>query len=327
LEDLSGTVNGLDAALGDLRAQGYIYGRGWEAQVEELQERWPAQRRDATRQLERERRSLNTAVSNVTDFVDRASRSRDTALVDTAEDRVWSFERRVREAEQRVRGAFDQAASSVNALQAEFNRARAVLEAVDEASFSLFPEEHAFAVAEAAWEARGNEPIDGVLFLTDSRVIFEKREKVTTKKFLFIPTERKMVQEMLWYAPVGGVEVRDVQDEKRFLRRNKELLVLRMEGGEGPPEVIMDLKRIDNETWSRWIRRAREGRLEGERFDAVPPAPESAAEEESAPEAESASESDAVPTRCPSCGADLPTIYKGMHEVSCEYCGTTVPLT
>ncbi len=331
LEDLTTTVTGLDPALEDLRAREYIFGRGWEARVAEIQKQWPAQRRDAVRQLERERRSLNSAVATVADFVSRAARSRDGALVDTADDRVWSFERRVREAEQRVRGSFDQVGASVSALRAEFAQARAVLEAVDAASFSLFPDEHPFAVVEAAWEAKGNEPIEGMLFLTDSRVIFEKRDRVTTKKFLFIPTERKMVQELLWQAPVGGVDVLDVQDEKRFLRRNKELLVLRMDGGEGPPEVVVDLKRGTNETWSQWIRRAREGRLEAERFVATPPAADvtgtraPASSESDGPESEQPA-AQKLPTRCPSCGAALPTIYKGMHQVTCDYCGATVSL-
>ena len=31
-----------------------------------------------------------------------------------------------------------------------------------------------------------------------------------------------------------------------------------------------------------------------------------------------------LPTKCPSCNAPLPPIYKGMQQVECEYCGTAV---
>jgi uncharacterized Zn-finger protein len=60
------------------------------------------------------------------------------------------------------------------------------------------------------------------------------------------------------------------------------------------------------------IRRVKTGQLDAERVEA----PEGEAGEE-------ISSAD-LPTVCPSCGGKLPPIFKGMHEVTCEYCGTLV---
>ena len=314
IEDLTNTVSGLDNQVHDLRSRGYIFEPAWEMQVSDLQSQWDERSHEAQTVLNRERRTLESTLRTVEDAVERAVRN--YSLVDSADSRVDALERRAREARRRVEGSYDQTAKEISQLHAEISRARSLLELLDGASFRLYPDEHGYRASKAAWEPQGNEPIEGLLFLTDSRLIFEQRQEVATKKFLFITTEKKMVQELLWHAPVGGVEVLEVEDQKRFMRRNRELLILRLEGGDGPPEITVNLQEDTNEEWRRLLQRARDGDLvvaekpetPGESLSGTSPAPEPAV----------------IPTECPNCGAPLPTFYQGMHQITCEYCGATV---
>ena len=318
LEDMTGIVGGLGERVADLRARGYYFGRGWEEQTATLQEQWSEQREDSLGILEQESEVLGSTARDVEGLLQRASRN--PALFATADSRLGAFERRVNEAERRVTGSFDQTQRDVSLLQREIARATDLLDLLESASFRLYPQEHGFAACEAEWLPKGNEPIEGILFLTDSRLLFEQRQEIVTKKVLFFATEKKLVQELLWQAPVGGIEVLEIQDKKKFLAARKEFLTLRMEGGDGPPEVLLNLRRTDNEEWARLIRRAGEGQFAAEQRDAEMPSPQQESAEGEAGGAEQAP----LPTKCPSCHAALPTIYRGMQQITCEYCGTLI---
>lgn len=323
LENMTGRISGMGNRMADLRARGYWFGRGWEDEVSALQGQWDAQRGQAVGILERERSVLHASSLEVDRLLDRAQSN--AALFDTANNRLFDLERRTGEAERRVRGAYDQVQATMAVLEREMAGAEAVMEALETASFQLFPDEHGFAVCQAEWHARGTEPLEGLLFLTDSRLIFEQRQKVVTKKFLFIATEKETIQELQWQAPVGGIEILEVEDKKAFMS-TQEFLALRLEGGEGPPEVELRLKNAANEAWAKLLRQAKEGRFDVERFDANPleEMQEQAVKADAAAEAGDQMESKNLPTRCPNCNGQLPTIYKGMTEITCEYCGSVV---
>jgi len=91
-----------------------------------------------------------------------------------------------------------------------------------------------------------------------------------------------------------------------------------------------------NEDWARLIKRAKEGQFDFERAEAAQPAASPAAPAAAAapaapataPAAETPEAAAApLPTKCPSCGAALPTLYKGMREIRCAYCDTLIRLS
>ncbi len=329
LDTLTTQLNGLLTGISDLRARGYRYGRGWESQIASLQGAWARQREEATRILEDERRNLESASYDIQNLLNRAMR--ESGLAAAADSRVNEFERRIADAERRVYGVYEGTRQAAGNLRAELDEAETVIEALESASFQLFPEESGLHVCKAEWYARGAEPLEGLLFLTDARLLFEQRQEVVTKKVLFFKTEKKMEQELLWYAPIGGIEVVGMEDKKELLKARKELLILRLEGGDAPQEVTLNLMDARNEAWARLIKRAQEGQFDFERADAVQPtapagglgpAAEAPVAETASPPAETAP----LPTKCPSCGAALPTIYKGMREIRCAYCDTLIRL-
>lgn len=67
---------------------------------------------------------------------------------------------------------------------------------------------------------------DGVLYLTDQRLIFEQKEEVATRKILFITTAKKKIQEMEWALPISLLET--VQVRKMGMLKNEDYLDLHL---------------------------------------------------------------------------------------------------
>ncbi|MBN1248099.1 MAG: zinc ribbon domain-containing protein [Anaerolineae bacterium] len=320
LENVSHSLDTLSGDLSDVRARGYRFGRNWETQLGNLLNQWPGQRSQAMAFLEDEQRALQRAASDVEMLLNRAGR--DTGLISTAESRIRAVQSSVSSAEHRVRGTYDTTQSQASALRAEVARASFLLDALDTASFDLLPDEHGVAACEATWTSDQQEP-QGYLFLTDARLLFEQREEVATKKVLFITTQKELIQEKLWESPIGAVEELEAEDKKGFLSR-KEMLTLRFSERtrEIPSDVTLQLKGSDNDTWRSLIRQVKSGQIDSDRFGA--PAPEELLTEEVTQEA--AAPEKELPTVCPNCNAPLPPVFKGMRQVTCDYCGTVINL-
>jgi hypothetical protein len=310
LDSTRHTVESLESEIAGLRSRGYHYHSGWEEQAAALRARWPEQESDARRLVDDQRRRLQSSANSVEQLLRRAERQH--SLAPQLDRRLSDLERQIDEAQRRVRGVFDSTESAANSLRGELHQARFVMDNIESASFDLYPEEHPIAACKAVWVSDREEP-EGLLFLTDGRLIFEQREKKATKKILFIATEKELVQEMLWDSPIGNIEETESEDKRAFLKR-KELLTLRFteRTRDLPSDATVRLKGSTNETWTSLIRRAKTGQLDTERIESP--------EEEAGEEISSAD----LPTVCPSCGGKLPPIFKGMREVTCDYCGTLV---
>ncbi|MDF1514980.1 MAG: hypothetical protein P1S60_14310, partial [Anaerolineae bacterium] len=269
LDDVTHNLDVLSQKMGDVRARGYRFGRAWEEQIASIQMRWPEQRQISLRLLEDQRNVLQRSARDVEQLLQQAARN--AGMIATAESRILSFQQSVNAAESRVRNTFDTTQRQAFQLQKELDDAVFVLDAMDNASFDLLPDEHAVAACKATWSSDPDEP-EGLLFLTDARLIFEQRQEIATKKVLFVTTQKKLVQELMWDSPIGAVEELESEDQKAFLRR-KEMLTLRFSERtrDIPSDVTLQLAGADNETWTGLIRRAKSGQIDADRFGAPPP--------------------------------------------------------
>jgi hypothetical protein len=318
LDDVTQNLDVLGQKLGDVRARGYRFGRDWDSNIESLQMRWPEQRQISLRLLEDQRRVLQRSAREVEQLLQQATRN--TSLISSVESRIAGFQTSVATSENRVRNTFDSMQQQAWKVQKELDDALFLLDSLDSASFDVLPDEHGVAVCKAIWTSDQEEP-EGLLFLTDARIIFEQRQEVATKKVLFVTTQKKLIQEMLWDSPIGAVDELESEDKKKFLQR-KEMLTLRFSERtrDIPSDVILQLMGTDNETWTSLIRRVKSGQIDAERFGAPPPEEQLAAEIE----AEIKEPEKELPTQCASCNAPLPPVFKGMKQIECEYCGAMV---
>jgi hypothetical protein len=321
LSSVGSKVDGLDHEIAQLRARGYRFGRSLEDRAATLKSRWPEQQRSANNLLQDKRRVLQNAANETQRLLSQAERN--PGMLDTVDNRLWALENQANEAQRNVQGVFSSTEQEINKLQGEMREVRFMLDSLDSASFDLLPGEHAVAACKVQWVSDNQQP-EGLLFLTDSRVIFEQREERVIKKKLF-SSEKELVQKKLWDTPVGAIADLQMEDKKSGLLGlgRQELLTFSFveRTRELPSDATLHLKGgATNENWLTMIRQVKSGQINADLLGAPTPQELLAAQTE----AEAAKPVAELPTRCPACNATLPPIYKGMKQVECQYCGMMI---
>jgi len=318
IETTAGEVEALPQRITQLVSRGYRYSHDWQTRAAALNEGWPKRRREALNLLQNQARDLGNQGRESARLCDRSALS-DTEL-DQLGHRLSQLQSALNSAESAVRAVLDSSAKQLDQLQREFQSVEFMLDSLDTASFELYPDEAGVAASEVVWANHPDEP-QGILFLTNGRLILEQREKKAKKKVLFVTTESELVQQKLWESTIGNLAELAAEDQKKFLS-HKELLHLSFReytsGLHG--EVTLHLKDTTNEIWASLIQFVSSGELEAGPGE-VQPAAASAPAGAAAPEPPKA-----IPTRCPACGGQLPPLVKGMRELVCEYCSTSIRL-
>ncbi len=316
---MSRDVGELEDYISEIRSMGYVFGGEWEGKAESVQTRWPKEQRTAERELDQQAQIVRDSAREVEQLLNRAERSHN--LLDDLERKLQSFENEISAAEQNVRRSFERTSGEIGGIYEEIEWAKFMLENLRDASFKLNPTENGVAACKAKWLSKKGEP-EGVLYLTDQRVIYEQIEEVATKKVLFIATEKETVRELRWEAPVGAIDKFGAEDKGGVLGFGvKELLTLNFnrDAQDVPDEITMRfLDYADNELWENLIEQVKSGRIEKSKYSGAVSKVETSVETQE--------ETKSYPTICPSCGGKLPKAFKGMQQLECEFCGNVVSL-
>lgn len=307
---LDSSLNSLPAALEEVRQRGYVYRGYLENKIEVLRRQWQGLRDRVDSEAAQQGRLLMREADGLQRRLSRMGSDLHAATLDAIERDIDALEGKVDDVVRALQGTFDTIESNTHQTERQIQSVRWVQEQVAAASFGLRPEENAIEAVSAQYLTDGDDGPKGILYLTDQRLLFEQKEDIATKKFLFVTTERERVQKLLLEAPIGGVQPQ--ASERGALMFKKELLEVALTSA----DVSQALFRLeaDSESWAALIGRVRTGEIAGERIDA---------EEAPPPAAPTA----AAPTVCPTCGANITTeIVKGMQSVTCEYCGTVIRL-
>jgi len=298
--DLEGGIADLQEQVAHVRSRGYRYKNYLERKLETLEKKW----REAEPTV---RRELNVAETELAPMYDRVARSRNARQVADLRARVDAARSSINAAFSNVRQTFYQTGQQIREVVW-------LLEQVDEASFDLASGENPVQAVEADWVDYGSEEPEGVLYLTDQRMIFEQKQKVATKKVLFVTTESEMVQELLLETPIDTIG--EVKTSKKGVLGGKKFLDVTFSGG-NVLGAKFQIKGQDNEAWATLVKRVTSGDISHERFvfDGEDLEAEQAALEEAFSEA---------PTECSSCGAPVEVEMGAERQVTCEYCGTVM---
>ena len=318
VEDLGSTVSGLDRRIESLREKGYAFEKKMEGQTQDLVKEWNKIAPGLLRQIESEAKSLEDDLRPLESQLgllagDRGMPKTLSSRVKRLQSQLKSLEGRVEAAEENIRGGYDQFSSGVEQLKSHLYKLEWMMTEISEASFDLLATESGIMAVKAVWAKAGKQKKDdpeGVLYLTDQRIIFEQKEKVATKKVLFIAMEKKLVQETLWEVPVVLVE--DVKPRKEGFLNKDDYIELVFESGAPFGVVHMHIWQRGDE-WQAQIQRAKAREFDNNR--AIP------IDEEVAERVKNA------PTKCPSCGGAITQpILRGMENINCEFCGDVIRL-
>ncbi len=311
IEAITTSLQNLPARIAELQQHGYRYGASWKERHAGLASTWNTTRPQLIARLNERRQQVR---SHGDQLLLRLNRTNAASALPALDSELSSFDTMVREAEQAISAMYAPIQDNLNALVKELDIANAALEAFATATFPALPDEHPVAVVEARWLTQKDEGPRGLLIITDARLLFEQREKVATKKVLFITTAAEEVKKLLWQFPIGALQEVTTQDKSGFLSR-QELLILRAEFRDIPPTLTLKLEGgARNEEWAQRIEMVRTGQIAAFATPGAEPTTADTIAYENAP------------TQCPRCGGKLPPVYKGMTQLTCEYCGTVVPL-
>lgn len=319
VEDVATIIQQLPASLEQVRDRGYLYKSYLENKLEMLGKQWselrPKVDREINAQVSTLRRSLQGVEAEMTKLRAAGSNAaRARPLIRTVEGGIKDLESKIDAAQRAVSGMFDTLQSNVYQTRSQLEEVDWMLDQVDESAVGWTPTERPVAAVKAKWWRDGKKKgPDGVLYLTNERLIFEQKEEVATKKVLFVATEKETLQEALFEAPVGLVD--DVKASHMGIGGHQDHLDLTFGPGVDYHIAHFHLDGQDCEMWQATINRVKSGEIERERIELD--------EAEAARLAEAAQTVASAPTKCNTCGATFTQqITKGMHEVTCEYCGT-----
>jgi len=316
LEDLGVRVSGLEQRIQSLREKGYAFEKDLESQAAEFADGWAGIAPDLEGEIEREASKLSRSLAPLASRLAAISAERGAPAIilpraERLSSEVESLEARVEAVEENIRGAYDQFQSSVSQLEYHLGQLEWTLTELSEASFQLLATESAVMAVKAVWsqgEKQTKEDPEGVLYLTDQRVLFEQKEKVATKKVLFVATEKELVQETLWQVPVVLVE--EAKSRKEGFLNKDDYLDLSFDSRAPMDKVRLHIWQRGDD-WVSLVNRVKAGDLDQTR--AIP------IDEEVLERVRNA------PTKCPSCGGAInQPILRGMESITCEYCGDQI---
>lgn len=318
VEDVQTTLNSLAQRIASLRSRGYVFGKGLEDQAQALTDTWTQLHPNLQSEINTQSNLLMNALRPIeAQMPQLAAAANNLAiarnLLATLQPAISQLESKVSAAERAITGMYDQLNNQLSQLTRKLEEIESLLSNLSEASFQLLPTEGGIAAVKAVWCKSGKEQKsdpEGILFLTDQRILFERKETVTTKKALFITTEKQKFQELQLECPVALVE--QVKTSKQGLMKNEDHIEVRFASG-APYQVAHFHIWRSCEEWQGLINRAKAKDFDKERAVAIDQA--------------EVDKVKAAPSKCPSCGANISVVVmRGMESVKCEYCGHVMRL-
>lgn len=318
LGNTDGRLNQMPAELDSLRGRGFVHAGRLESRITSLQGQWKVAKprveaaiRQQSSQLSQELQRVRPAVSQM------STRSHNT--IDAAESAINGLQNQIGAARNNVTSMYSGVDSEINRINAILVQLGWMMDQFDQSSeVNLRQAEGPVLATEAEWYRDGDEGPDGVLYLTDQRLLFEQKEEVATKKFLgLFTTEKSKVQRLLLEAEVKEIESAKDSEEGGFLGLGKKDMLDFVLGGNAPvSRARFYIKGQEAADWAAWVRRVQTGEIDRER-----------ASEFVAEVAEAQATAAAFPSQCPTCFAPVPPQPRGITSVQCEFCGGTIQPT
>ncbi len=313
--DLDTRIANFPTRIQQVRERRYAFSRVLESQALEYQKQWAAKRGQIQNQITLQSNSLQAQLRPLESRVAALSLGSTPAMtVKTIMNEVNGFETRVSSAESSLRELFDSLKQEFAKSSSQVDLIEKALDQSESASFGFLPGECIYMTTKAVWTRdtrEDKEDPEGILFLTDQRLLFEQREEIARKKVLFVTTEREKVQKLQFETPVVVIE--NLKATKQGLFKNEDWLEFQLPSGSFAREVKLHLDGGDCNTWQQMLNRIKSGDIEAERALEV--------------DVNAVEKARSAPARCPSCGGAITKpVLRGMDSITCDFCGTVIRL-
>jgi hypothetical protein len=312
-EDVEARANRVFDLARTIRERGYAWEKDLEPKCLDFRRRWADLKPGVMQSIVSESAALKPRVAQAeADVAQAAARAASPAaaqaVLPPVENTLETLQSATDAAEKAVSGMFDTTASDLGALEQHLQQISWAMDQTAESKIGWLAAETPVRAVKAKWDRSGEPEVQGILFLTDQRLAYERKEEVVTKKVLFIATEKAKVQEALLAVPLA--DVTGVLASKKGLMGHEDHLDFDFASGAAVRKAHFHIDGQDSNEWQATVGRVKDGEIEKSRVEPI-----SDAEKQRLRSA---------PTKCSSCGgAFAAPILRGQTETHCTYCGAT----
>lgn len=319
IEDINTKINGLSRRVNDLRKKDYIFDTNLEKNSHEFLKKWQPIHTNLRIKLNQESASLKTNMKTIEDQLLKASSNMNNLhfsrnLLNPLKVLIENLSKKIEASERMLRGMYDSFERELNIFNKYLSNIEWSVKEFESSNLKLFPQEFLIMGVKSVWTRDGDKDKDdpeGILFLTDQRIVFEQKQEVATKKFLFITRERELIQELLVDIPLSYIET--INTAKKGIFKNQDYLEINFASGAQYSQTTYHLQNQDCEDWKALINRVLSGNFDKNRTEEV--------------DQEMLEKIKNVPTICPQCGATIKVqIIRGMDQFTCEFCGVVIKI-
>ncbi|MBN2085879.1 MAG: hypothetical protein JW748_11720 [Anaerolineales bacterium] len=310
-EDVETQANRVSDLARSVRERGFAWEKDLEPKCLDFRKRWAELKPGVMQSIVRETASLKMRVAQAeADVAQAAARATSpaaaNAVLPPVEQTLDTLKGASEAAEKAVSGMFDKLASDLGTLESNLTRISWMIDQSAAAKIDWLAAETGVLAVKAKWDKDGKDDPKGILYLTDQRLAFERKEDVATKKVLFIATEKEKVQEAMLVVPLA--DVAGVTASKKGLMGHEDHLDFEFTSAAPVRKAHFHIDGQDCNHWQATIGRIKSGEIEKSRI-----APVSEEEKQRLRNA---------PTKCSSCGGAIKAaILRGQTEINCTYCG------
>lgn len=258
--------NALDLLEG-AREKGFRYQKDLEEIAYQTMSQWEVVKPQVESAVVQRSREMNAKLAAVNPQINSLNShlgnpSAAAAHLRTTQTKVNQLLQEAETIERNIEQSYNQIESQTHELNRRLTRIHWALEQLDEARFELNKEENLVMGVPARWDQKDKDDPEGVLFLTNRRLVFERKEKVATKKVLFITTASELVQEVLIDQPLNNLS--EVQASSRGLFGHQDFLEVTFADA-ALGRIAFHLDGQDSEGWAGLIGQAKSGKIEDDR--------------------------------------------------------------
>ena len=274
LSQVQADVTELDSALSHMlgllesaRNKGFVYQKDLDEQAYQIMDQWQPIRENVLRTIPQHAASLQNSLLPLSGQVNRLNSvvGNPTAaqpLLSSTYSQVNTLLGSVNEVEQSLRNSYSQIGGQASMLTTRLNSIHWALSQLDESKVKLENNENLVMAVQARWDQEGDEDPEGLLYLTNKRLVFERKEKIATKKVLFITVSKELVQEVMIDQALNKIQ--SVKAVNKGIFGNQDFIEIQF-ADKKLGQIPFHLNGQDSVQWANLITKAKSGEIENER--------------------------------------------------------------
>jgi predicted nuclease with TOPRIM domain len=269
VSNLDKELDRLSGLLESARQEGYRYQADLEQVTYNALNQWEAARPLVLQNLQLQVNSvqaqlpaINPVIQNLNNRLNNPSAA--APLLRSTQTQVNQILERITQIERDLNGRYEQIGEQVRKANERLTDIHWALDQLKEAKFTKASGEDLVMAVLTRWDKEGKDDPEGILYLTNKRLVFERKEKVATKKILFITTASELVHEILIDQPLSNV--RKVQADSRGLFGHQDFLLVEFSDPKFK-HISFHINGQDSKEWAPLVERSRSGQIEADRVN------------------------------------------------------------